>query len=446
MTVTVRFAPSPTGKLHIGNGRPAVLNWLYAKSQGGTFILRLDDTDRERSTEEYADGILEDLAWLGLEHDALHRQSARFERYDAAAQRLKQAGRLYPCYETPDELDRKRKRQLARGLPPVYDRAALDLTDEEREKLEAEGRRPHWRFKLEPKTVEWDDLILGTVRVDCKSLSDPVLIREDGSYLYTLPSVVDDMEMNVTDVIRGDDHTTNTGAQIQIFEALAARLPRFGHHSMLIGPDGKPLSKRLLGDYTLEAIRGMGFEPMAVNCMLALLGTAEAAEPLLTLDELAKGFDIAKLGRGQIRFEAQEIERLNAGLLHKTPYEAVKARLAERGMDSPEFWEAVRPNLTLFDGAAEWWHVIEGPVEPVIEPEDADFIAEALAALPGEPWDGSTWKSWTDTLKSSTGRKGKGLFMPLRLALTGLRHGPELANLLPLIGPERAKARLSGKS
>ncbi|MGK2740124.1 glutamate--tRNA ligase [Tepidicaulis sp. LMO-SS28] len=446
MTVTVRFAPSPTGKLHIGNGRPAVLNWLYAKSQGGTFILRLDDTDRERSTEEYADGILEDLAWLGLEHDALHRQSARFERYDAAAQRLKQAGRLYPCYETPDELDRKRKRQLARGLPPVYDRAALDLTDEEREKLEAEGRRPHWRFKLEPKTAEWDDLILGTVRVDCKSLSDPVLIREDGSYLYTLPSVVDDMEMNVTDVIRGDDHTTNTGAQIQIFEALAARLPRFGHHSMLIGPDGKPLSKRLLGDYTLEAIRGMGFEPMAVNCMLALLGTAEAAEPLLTLDELAKGFDIAKLGRGQIRFEAQEIERLNAGLLHKTPYEAVKARLAERGMDSPEFWEAVRPNLTLFDGAAEWWHVIEGPVEPVIEPEDADFIAEALAALPGEPWDGSTWKSWTDTLKSSTGRKGKGLFMPLRLALTGLRHGPELANLLPLIGPERAKARLSGKS
>jgi len=446
MTVTVRFAPSPTGKLHIGNGRPAVLNWLYAKSQGGTFILRLDDTDRERSTEEYADGILEDLAWLGLTHDALHRQSERFERYDAAAQRLKQAGRLYPCYETPDELDRKRKRQLARGLPPVYDRAALDLTDEEREKLEAEGRRPHWRFKLEPETVEWDDLILGSVRVDCKSLSDPVLIREDGTYLYTLPSVVDDMEMNVTDVIRGDDHTTNTGAQIQIFNALEARLPRFGHHSMLIGPDGKPLSKRMLGDYTLEAIRAMGVEPMAVNCMLALLGTAEAAEPLLSLDELAKGFDIAKLGRGQIRFEAQEIERLNAGLLHKTPYEAVKTRLAERGMDSPEFWEAVRPNLTLFDGAAEWWHVIEGPVEPVIEPEDADFVAEALAALPGEPWDGSTWKSWTDTLKSSTGRKGKALFMPLRLALTGLRHGPELANLLPLIGPERAKARLSGKT
>ena len=212
------------------------------------------------------------------------------------------------------------------------------------------------------------------------------------------------------------------------------------------GPDGKPLSKRMLGDYTLEAIRAMGVEPMAVNCMLALLGTAEAAEPLLSLDELAKGFDIAKLGRGQIRFEAQEIERLNAGLLHKTPYEAVKTRLAERGMDSPEFWEAVRPNLTLFDGAAEWWHVIEGPVEPVIEPEDADFVAEALAALPGEPWDGSTWKSWTDTLKSSTGRKGKALFMPLRLALTGLRHGPELANLLPLIGPERAKARLSGKT
>lgn len=446
MTVTVRFAPSPTGKLHIGNGRPAVLNWLYAKSQGGTFILRLDDTDRERSTEEYADGILEDLAWLSLEHDALHRQSERFERYDAAAERLKQADRLYPCYETPDELDRKRKRQLARGLPPVYDRAALDLTDEEREKLEAKGRRPHWRFKLDPKTVEWDDLILGPVRVDCKSLSDPVLIREDGTYLYTLPSVVDDMEMNVTDVIRGDDHTTNTGAQIQIFEALAARLPRFGHHSMLIGPDGKPLSKRLLGDYTLEAIRAMGFEPMAVNCMLALLGTAEAAEPLLTLDELAKGFDIAKLGRGQIRFEAQEIERLNAGLLHKTPYEAVEARLAERGMDSREFWEAVRPNLTLFDGAAEWWHVIEGPVEPVIEPEDADFVAEALAALPGAPWDGGTWKSWTDVLKSATGRKGKALFMPLRLALTGLRHGPELANLLPLIGPERAKARLSGKS
>lgn len=446
MTVTVRFAPSPTGKLHIGNGRAAVLNWLYAKSQGGNFILRLDDTDRERSTEEYANAIQADLAWLGLSHDALHRQSERFARYDEAAEKLKAAGRLYPCYETPEELDRKRKRQLARGMPPVYDRAALELSDEEKAALEAEGRKPHWRFKLDAKTVGWDDLILGPVKVDCTSLSDPVLIRADGTYLYTLPSVVDDIEFGVTDIIRGDDHTTNTGAQMQIFEALGASLPRCGHHSMLIGPDGKPLSKRLLGDYTLEAVREKGFEPMAVNCLLALMGTAEAAEPVRALDELASKFDLSKLGRGQVRFDPQDLERVNAAILHITPFADVEARLAKRGMASAAFWEAVRPNLTLFDGAAEWWHVIEGPVEPVIESEDAGFIEEALAALPPEPWDAGTWKTWTDGLKAATGRKGKGLFMPLRLALTGLRHGPELANLLPLIGAERAKARLSGKN
>lgn len=444
MTVIVRFAPSPTGLLHIGNARTALFNWLYAKKAGGKFILRLDDTDTERSTTEYAEKIGQDLAWLGLNHDALYRQSDRFDRYDEAVEKLKAAGRLYPCYETPDELDRKRKRQLARNLPPVYDRAALALTGEEKQKLEAQGIAAHWRFKLEAAPAQWTDLVRGPLRVDPTSLSDPILIRGDGSYLYTLPSVVDDIDMGITDVIRGDDHVTNTGAQIQLFEALGARPPRFGHHSLLLGPGGQPLSKRLRGDNSLEAIRERGFEPMAVSSLLAKLGTAEAAEPRTSLDELTAEFDLAALGHGNIRFETAELEKINAALLHNTPFEAVRARLAELGIDSAEFWEVARGNLTLFSGVAIWWNVVAGPVEPVVEAPD--MLAQAAELLPPEPWDGETWKIWTKAVAQATGAKGKALFMPLRLALTGLHHGPELKNLLPLIGPERARARLRGET
>lgn len=446
MTVRLRFAPSPTGRLHVGNMRTALFNWLYAKKQGGTFILRLDDTDTERSTQEYADGIVADLAWLGLHHGEMFRQSDRFGQYDAAVEKLKADGRLYPCYETPDELDRKRKRQLARKQPPVYDRSALDLSADEIAALEAEGRAPHWRFKLEPEVVEFDDLFLGPVKVDTKSLSDPVLIRGDGSYLYTLPSVVDDIDMAVTHVIRGEDHVTNTGAQVQVFRALGADAPRFGHHSLLLNADGQPLSKRHKGDFSVEALREKGFEPMSINSFLAKLGTPDAALPRLTLDELIGEFDVGQVGRSGVRFDIHDLERVNAALMHVTPFEAVKDRLEERGIGGGEaFWQAVRPNLTLFDGVAEWWHVAHGPVEPVIEAEDAGFIAAAAEALPPEPWDDATWGSWTGKLKEETGRKGKSLFMPLRLALTGLRHGPELANLLPLLGRERALARLGGQ-
>ena len=446
MTVNVRFAPSPTGHLHIGNLRAALFNWLWAKKAGGVFTLRLDDTDTERSTQEYADKIFDDLAWLGLLHDKTFRQSDRFERYAEAVEKLKAEGRLYPCYETPDELDRKRKRQLGRKLPPVYDRAALSLSDEEKAAFEGEGRQPHWRFKLDPEVVEFDDLFLGPVKVDTKSLSDPILIRGDGSYLYTLPSVVDDIDMGMTHIVRGEDHVTNTGAQVQVFRALGAEPPRFGHHSLLLNEDGKPLSKRHREDFSIGALREKGFEPMSVNTFLAKLGTPDAAVPKTSLDELAAEFDFSAFGRSAVRFDMKDVERVNAALMHITPFEAVKDRLEERGIGGgEEFWAAVRPNLTLFDGVAEWWHVAHGPVEPVIATEDAEFIAASAAALPAEPWDETTWKTWTSALKEETGRKGKTLFMPLRLALTGLHHGPELANLLPLLGRERALARLGGQ-
>ncbi len=446
MSVCLRFAPSPTGLVHVGNMRVALFNYLFAKNHGGKFILRLDDTDTERSTEEYATRIQSDLAWLGFTHDELFRQSDRFDRYGEVVEKLKAAGRLYPCYETPDELDKKRKRQLARKQPPVYDRAALSLTPDEIAAFEAEGRTPHWRFKLDPEVIEFDDLFLGTVKVDTKSLSDPILVRGDGTYLYTLPSVVDDIDFGITHVLRGEDHVTNTGAQVQVFRAIGAREPKFGHHSLLLNADGEALSKRLRGDYSVEALRDAGFEPMSINSLLAKLGTSDAATARLTLDELAEEFDCGQVGRSAVRFDPKELERVNAALMHLTPYEAVKERLSARGITGGEaFWNLVRANLTLFDGVAAWWHVVQGPIEPVIGSEDAQFIAGAVASLPAEPWDSATWGAWTGALKEATGRKGKALFMPLRLALTGLHHGPELANLLPLLGRERVVARLGGQ-
>jgi len=443
MTVTVRFAPSPTGRLHIGNARAALLNWLFARHAGGRFLLRLDDTDTQRSTEAFADGIVEDLAWLGLTHDRLERQSDRIARYDEVAERLKSDGRLYPCYETPDELERRRKRQLARGLPPVYDRAALNLTGEERAALEAEGRRPHWRFLLDESEMRFDDLIHGETQISAASLSDPVLIREDGRYLYTLPSVIDDLDFGVTHVIRGNDHVTNTGVQVQLIRALGGAVPVFGHYSLLQGPAGKPLSKRESETFSLEALRGAGIEPMAINSLLARLGTPDPMEARLTLDELAETFDLTRFGRSDIRFDPADLERLNGQLLHLMPYADAQPRLAGLGADLGEsFWEAVRPNLGKLADACDWALVVEGPVHPVRE--DPDFLAEAAALLPPEPWDTATWGAWTGALKEATGRKGKALFMPLRLALTGLDHGPELKLLLPMIGREKVKARLCG--
>ena len=445
MTVTVRFAPSPTGRLHVGNARVALINWLFARQAGGRFILRIDDTDTERSKKEHEDAIEADLVWLGLTWDSKANQSGRFAVYEAAAEKLKSDGRLYACYETPEELDYKRKRQMARGAPPVYDRAALALSDADKAKLEGEGRRPHWRFKLdETAEVAWRDLVRGPCHYHASHLSDPVLIREDGTPLYTLPSVVDDAEMEVTHVIRGEDHVTNTAAQIQLFQALGAPPPGFAHLPLLTGADGQGLSKRL-GSLSLGDLREQGLEAMALNSLLAGLGSSNAIHAVADLDELVRTFDIANFGRGTPKFDPDELTHLNARLLHELPLSAVAERLRKSGIEADEeFWLAVRGNLEMLSDAAAWWNICRRPITPVIE--DAAFAAHAAALLPAEPWTADTWKAWTQTVQHQTGRKGRPLFHPLRLALTGREDGPELKTLLPLIGRTRALARLQGET
>jgi glutamyl-tRNA synthetase len=439
---TVRFAPSPTGLLHVGNARTAILNFLFAKKTGGKFLLRIDDTDAERSKKEYEDGIIAHLGWLGVTHDLFARQSERAPQHQAAANLLKQIGRLYPCYESQLELDRRRQRQIASGKPPVYDRAALSLTLEARAKLEAEGKKPHWRFKLSQTKVKWTDLIRGAVEIDTAHLSDPVLIREDGRFLYTLPSVVDDVDFQITHIIRGEDHVTNTAVQIELFEALSGKAPAFAHHPLLIGAGGEALSKRL-GSLSLKLLAEDGIEPMAAVSYLAKTGTSDAIAPHASLAELIDSFDMAKIGRAPAHFDPAELSNLNAKLLHLLPYAAVESRLRAAGVGGEAFWEAVKPNLTRFAEVKDLWPLVVGPVMPVIE--DANFIAQAIAALPPEPWDESTWGAFTKAVGAATGRKGKDLFHPLRLALTGLDHGPELKKLLPLIGRTRASARLQGE-
>ncbi|WP_238232292.1 glutamate--tRNA ligase [Methylobacterium thuringiense] len=445
-TPLVRFAPSPTGFLHIGNARPALLNFLFARKTLGRFLLRLDDTDRARSTAAFAQAIQEDLAWLGIVPDLFARQSERTPSHDAAKEKLIAQGRLYPCYETAEELDRRRKRQLGRGLPPIYDRAALALSDAEKSALEAEGRRPHWRFKLDPVVVAWTDLVRGESHVDCASLSDPVLIREDGSALYTLPSVVDDAEMGVTHIIRGEDHVTNTGVQVQLFQALGYPVPVFAHHNLLTTADGEGLSKRL-GHLSLRGLREAGYEPASVAALAALTGTSEAVRPVASLDYLASLVDLGRISRAPAKFDPAELDGINAQLVHAMPFAEARDRLI--AMEVPEetsesFWEAVKANLVKVGDAALWWRIVAGPVSPVIS--DPDFAAKALALLPEGAFDGGTWKSWTEAVKRETGAKGRALFMPLRQALTGLDHGPDLARLLPLIGRGRAARRLAGEA
>jgi glutamyl-tRNA synthetase len=438
MTI-LRFAPSPTGRIHIGNARTAILNWLMALKTGGQFILRYDDTDTARSRTEYAESIAEDVKWLGIEPNRVEWQSKRIDRYDVVRERLKASGHLYPCYESADELDRRRKRLQARHLPPIYDRSALKLTAEDKAKLEAEGRKPHWRFKLAQKPVEWHDLIRGPVHIDTASVSDPVLVREDGTYLYTFTSVVDDVEFGITHVIRGEDHVVNAAVQIEITRALGGEVPAYGHHSLLIGADGHGLSKRL-GSLSITAMREDGLEAMAVVSHAALLGTSEAIHPCTDYKELVEGFDLSKLSRAPGRFDEAELKSLNAKLLHMLPWNAVKDRL-DYGNEA--FWLAVRGNLEKLSDSRLWHDVVTNRIHPVVAGEDRDFITAAARELPGEPWDSTTWKTWTDALKASTDRKGKQLYMPLRMALTGLDHGPELAALLPLIGRKMAVERLA---
>ncbi len=444
MSVKVRFAPSPTGRLHVGNIRTALMNWLFARGQGGSVVLRIDDTDLARSTKEFEARIEQDLTWLGLAWDERFNQSHRFPAYETAAETLKAKGLLYPCFETEDELDRRRRIALSRGKPPIYDRAALKLTAAERSKLEAEGRAPHWRFKLSGGRVEWSDLVRGPVSIDTASLSDPVLIRADGAFLYTLPSVADDVDMAITHIIRGEDHVTNTGVQVEIFQALGAQVPGFGHFPLLVGADGEALSKRI-GSLAVGELAQEGIEPMAVLSHLAKLGTSDPVEARLSFDQLAAEFDFARIGRAPARFDLEELKRVNAQLLHMTPYTAVQARLRAIDADLGEaFWNAVRPNIARLDDARLWAGVVEGPIAPVVP--DPDFLAAARGVLPQGPYDDATWKGFVEAVKGATGAKGKALFLPLRQALTGQDHGPEMGPLFALIGPEKAAARLEGRT
>lgn len=455
MTVTVRFAPSPTGRIHIGNARTALFNWLFAQKHRGRFIQRFDDTDVARSRQEYADSILYDLHWLGIFQDATEYQSRRFDAYEAAAERLKAAGLLYPCYETPEELDLRRKVRRTRGLPPVYGREALALTSAQIAEYESDGRRPHWRFLLpnfasdpqEPVRTEvhWTDLVRGEETVDLASVSDPVLMREDGTYLYTLPSVVDDIDMGISHVIRGDDHVTNTGVQIALFKALGAVPPGFGHHNLLTTMSGEGLSKRT-GALSIQGLREDGIEAMAVASLAVLIGTSESVHAVPTMAELVDLFDPAATSKSAAKFDPDELVVLNRALLHRMPFADARDRLGVLGINdgrAEPFWNAVRGNLDRLSDATMWWKIVnEGPQEPVeLADEDRDFVRVAFDLLPDEPWDAGVWKAWTAKVRKMTERKGKALFMPLRLALTGLSSGPELADLLPLMGREGTLAR-----
>lgn len=453
--VTVRFAPSPTGYIHIGNARTALFNWLHKVRQGGTFILRYDDTDVTRSKLEYADAIARDLKWLGITPDRVEWQSKRQDFHHAAAEKLKALGLLYPCYDTAEELDLRRKILLSRKLPPVYGREALKLTDADKARFEAEGRRPHWRFLLpnfdsDPfkpvrTHVTWDDLVRGPQSADLASLSDPVLVREDGSYLYTLPSVVDDIDMGVTHIVRGDDHVTNTAVQIAIFKALGGHVPIFGHHNLLTTSTGEGLSKRT-GALSLGSLAEIGHEPMAVASLAVLIGTAESVVAYPDMETLAQHLRLDGVSKSAAKFDPADLDQLTANLVHGKAFDAVQSRLAAMGIDGPKaeaFWAAVRGNCAKVADAALWWQVLTAmpaDAEPLSD-EDTVFVRQAYAVLPeGEPTP-ETWGLWVSAIKQHTGRKGKPLFMPMRVALTGREAGPELSGLLPLMGREEILAR-----
>ena len=438
---TTRFAPSPTGYIHVGNLRTALFNYLIAAKSGGQFILRLDDTDPERSKQEYADAIMEDLEWLGLTWDRVEKQSDRLDRYEAAAQELRDMGRFYECFETPTELDLKRKKQLNMGKPPVYDRSALSLSDDEKTKLREERGQGHWRFKLDHERINWTDGILGDISIDAASVSDPVLIRGDGQFLYTLASVCDDIDFGITDVVRGSDHVTNTGTQIQIIEALGGTVPSFAHHSLLTGPQGEALSKRL-GTLAIRDLREQGVQPMALLSLLARLGSSQPVELRSSLDEIIEGFDLSTFGAAPTKFDVQDLFPLTARHLASLSVDAVADKLDAIGVpaDMAEaFWSVARENITTLGDLEGWWILCRDGAEPLIDDEDRDFIAEAMTLLPDAPYDADSWSNWTSAVKEATGRKGKGLFMPLRKAVTGMERGPDMSSLMPLLQVVRAK-------
>ncbi|WP_321364929.1 glutamate--tRNA ligase [uncultured Celeribacter sp.] len=433
--IVTRFAPSPTGFIHVGNLRTALFNYLITRKAGGQFILRLDDTDQERSKQEYADGILEDLEWLGFTWDRFEKQSERLDRYHAAADELREKGRFYEAFETPTELDLKRKKQLNMGKPPVYDRAALALTEAEKDALRAERGDGVWRFKLDQERIEWNDGILGDISIDAASVSDPVLIRADGQFLYTLASVCDDVDFGVTNIVRGSDHVTNTATQIQIIEALGGSVPSFAHHSLLTGPQGEALSKRL-GTLSLRDLRAAGVEPMALLSLMARLGSSQPVELRTSMEELIEGFDLSHFGAAPTKFDSQDLFSLTSQINHAKPFADVADDVAALGVPAEiaePFWTVVRENITVKADMKGWWELFRDGAEPLVDDEDKDFIAEAFAMLPEPPYTADSWKEWTTAVKEATGRKGKGLFMPLRKAVTGMAHGPDMSNVLPLM-------------
>jgi len=438
---TTRFAPSPTGYIHVGNLRTALMNFMIARKAGGTFILRIDDTDPERSKEEYVDGIKEDLTWLGLHWDRVERQSERLDRYHAAADELRQMGRFYEAFETPTELDLKRKKQLNMGKPPVYDRAALALSDAEKEAQRAERGNGVWRFKLDQERIEWHDGILGDISIDAASVSDPVLIRGDGQILYTLASVVDDTEMGVTNVVRGSDHVTNTATQIQIMQALGGAVPEFAHHSLLTGPQGEALSKRL-GTLALRDLRERGVQPYALLSLMARLGSSDPVELRTEMADLIDGFDIGRFGSAPTKFDVEDLFPLTGRYLQSLRLESVADQIAAIGVPDDKaalFWNVTRENIMTLNDLEGWWTLFSQGAEPIIAEEDRAFVDDAMALLPDQPFDENTWSTWTAAVKEKTGRKGKGLFMPLRLAVTGQTHGPEMASVMPLMQVVKAR-------
>lgn len=438
---TTRFAPSPTGHIHVGNLRTALMNYLIARKSGGSFILRLDDTDRERSKQEYADGIQRDLEWLGLTWDRVERQSDRLDRYAEAADALRAGGKLYEVFESPTELDLKRKKQLNMGKPPVYDRAGLNLSDADKDRLRAEGRTGYWRFLLDHERIEWVDGILGDISIDAASVSDPVLIRADGQVLYTFASSVDDTDMGVTHIVRGADHVTNTATQIQIIRALGGALPAFAHHSLLTGAQGEELSKRL-GALSIREMRESGIAPEALLSMMARLGSSQPVALKMSLDELAEGFDLSQFGASPTRFDADDLLPLTREANQARPFAEVAERIAALGVPADlaeRFWRVASQNITKLDDLAGWWEIFSKGAEPDIAPEDAEFIAQAMTLLPPPPYDDASWATFTARVKEATGRKGKPLFMPLRKALTGQAHGPDMAEVMPLLQVVRAR-------
>ncbi|WP_438721491.1 glutamate--tRNA ligase [Bartonella rochalimae] len=454
--IKVRFAPSPTGYIHIGNTRIALFNWLYAKAHNGTFILRYDDTDAERSKQEYIDALMVDLEWLSIQPDEVYYQSKRFNRYDEVAEVLKQRGLLYPCYETAEELDRRRKIQLSRKLPPVYNRNALKLTLEDKKAFEDQGRKPHWRFLLpnfesnpfQTKRTEvyWDDIVKGRQMIDLASMSDPVLIREDGSYLYTLPSVVDDIDMAITHIIRGGDHVANTAAQITLFKALDAVPPIFGHINLLTTASGEGLSKRN-SDLSVRSLREDGFESMAVQCLAVLIGTSQNVQAYSNQDTLLKHFHLEDTSKSSAKFDVADLLVLNSHFVHELTYEDIKTRLEKfsiHGEQAEYFWNTVKNNITKLNDAALWWKIIHTDKSfDIISPEDRVYAQQSVHSLPDGVLNDESWKIWTTALQEKTGRKGKALFMPLRQALTGITHGPEMGKFLPLLGREKVVKRLT---